>query len=350
MSTRRMGSARAILGLMLALGIQTPLAAQGRFPPLADWPLLIGDAASTWGLRPDGDGPDATAPDGRWTVTAEPMAHRRMVVHVAVETPAVPMALEPGPAILVTATALQGGYGGDVGYERLVSLHSLALPACTGDPCIFEADVTVDLRRLPRIARRERRLESAWAGVGFTLIRTFGAGSWLQTLTSERLDGTSFSGTPGAPEPWVGSAYPAGLFPAEGISVWRYADVAGPDVQALIASARSELGDTSRPPTTTPVRMVATTTGCTDGPPDMSLMTTDGDQVTARPTRGGRAFVDATWPLPVGTAWRVGFDPDPSRTVEVGDTPLLVTARYRCGQDGLVIEDVAFAEIITPGP
>ncbi|MFN8521212.1 MAG: hypothetical protein U0667_17925 [Chloroflexota bacterium] len=344
--------------VVAVLGVTMPPAAVAArdLPALPDYKLMIGDAAYLWSLSPGAEKPDAaSAPAGTWTVDASPIEDGVVDLHVRAEPPLALLPVEAGPAILVTAVALGGGTGGDVGYERLVRVKSTALPACAGDPCTFEADVSVDLRRLPRLASKVRGLEEAYASIGFTLVRSFGDGTWLQALETNRPNGTFYSGTLSAPEPWVGTTPRLGLFPRAGAGVSLGSGRTPPDLLGALETARLEMVDTTSPPDTTDVRLVATFVGCEPRDGDASLdripaqiQTSAGDRVLFRRQKG-RDFVDATVPLPVGTTWRVGWESDPATTFDVADRPLLVTAVIRCPRDDAPkVTDVMVAEVVTP--
>ncbi len=353
-----MSLARRILAVSLVavLAIAPSTSAQRDLPELPDYPLIIGDPASYWQISPGAENPDAFELGASWTVTATPIDGNTIDLRVRVVAPAVTLPVASGPAVLYTAVALGGGFGGDVGYSRLVSVEPTPLPACAGDPCVFETTVSAGFRRLPRIARRVRRLETVWAGVGFTLVRTFGRGSWLQVQGSERPNDTMFSGTLGEPAPWVGNSAASGLFPARGASArWRDGRDRTAEVERLTGAWRDAADDTSTPPTTTDVRLVATFVGCPDSDDDRnglaaSLRTAAGDQVTIRRAKG-RDFVDAVVPIPRDTSWRVGWESDPTTAFDVAEHPLLVTAVYRCRMDdGPEVTDVAVAEVVmSPG-
>jgi hypothetical protein len=229
------------------------------------------------------------------------------------------------------------------------------MPPCQGDPCVFETDVSVDLRRLPRMAARVPRLTSASAELGFTVLRTFGGGTWLQELQTLRPNGTIFSGTLDHPTPWSGLTPRLGLFPADG-ATFRRDDRPVPDLQDELHDERLLVMGDSAPPVTTDVRVVATFPGCgrvdSDDLPGASIRTAAGDLVTISRSRG-RDFVDATVPLPIGTTWNVGRNTDdpPAGTFEVSDRPLLVTMSYRCpADDGFRATKVAIAEIVGSRP
>jgi hypothetical protein len=313
-----------------------------------------------WGLQPGAENPDdPPAPFGGWTVTPTPIRDGILDLHVRIEPPDVSLPVEAGPAVLYTTAGLGGGVAGDVGIGRMVSVEPTFLPACTGEPCAFEADVSVDLRRLPRVAARVRGLREVWAEVGFTLVRTFGDGTWLQEFET----GGDFAGTLSEPATWSEPISNTGLFPALGVSAWRE-DGKPTDVLQALDDLRSL--DESVPPVTTDVRLVATFVGC-DYPDSgdrlgATIRTTAGDLVTI-PRAKGRDFIDATVPLPRGSTWRLGWAsdevfPDGTRNVatsaatfEVADRPLLVTAAYRCKEEsGSTATDATVGEVIDPRP
>lgn len=331
--------------------------AQRDLPDLPDYPLIIGDPASYWQVSPGAENPDVFAAGATWNVVASPIEGDTVDLRVLVVAPAVSLPVAPGPAVLYTAVALGGGFAGDVGYGRLVSVEPTSLPACTGDPCVFETTVSADLRRLPRIARRVPRLKTVWAEVGFTLVRTFARGTWLQVQGSNRLNDTMFSGTLGEPMPWMGSSAALGLFPTQGAAaIWRDGRDRTDDVERLTAAWRNVANDTSIPPSTTDIRLVATFVGCRNVDDDRNglaaaLRTSAGDLITIRRAKG-RDFVDATVAVPRDTSWRVGWESDPTTAFVVGAHPLLVTAVYRCREhDGPEVTDVAVGEIVAhPSP
>jgi len=353
-----------VTALVLSL-VGAPGTTTGRgLPSLADYPLMV-DTAWLWGLSPGAEDPDDPAmPTGTWTITPTPIRDGILELHVRVRPPSVALPVQPGPAILFSTVGLSGGLGGDVGFGRLVSVGPTFLPACTGEPCTFEADVSADLRRLPRLAARVRGLTTVWAALGFTLLRTFGAGTWLQELSSNSTGETVFSGTLRHPLPWNGRTPHVGLFPAAGVTAWRE-DGKPTHVLEALHDDRLRTLDESVPPTTADVRLVATFVGC-DYPDEdarlgASLRTAAGDLVTI-PRAKGRDFVDVTVPLPSGTTWRVGWQsvevhPDGTRdsppsmaAIAVKDQPLLVTAAYRCRVSGATPTQVAVAEVIATDP
>ena len=343
-----------ILPLMvLAAIIATAAPASARDPllPLADYGLVFGDnATGLWGGQHGDQRDGGTDPVtlGSWTATDVRYADRAVDLHVRVEPPAWSLPVEAGPAVLFTTLSLMGGLGGDVGYQRVVSVGSTPLPPCSSDPCAFETDVHIDLAKLPRIARRVDGFESPSAAIGFTLVRTFAGGTWLQFLEGYDALGAQYElrslRDPGA---WDGRAEPMGLFPsstADGPS--DEPGLRGFDYAAIVEQARQELGDTTNPTPSTPVRYIADFTGCSDSLA-ATLQTAAGDRVIVDAT-GSPPHVDATVDLPIGTAWRVGHRADGATVFDVGSKELLVAARYACAEgDGLAVADVTIAEVVS---
>jgi hypothetical protein len=349
-------AARSVAATMVAVlavaMLRAPVAARD-LPALPDYKLMV-DYTWSWGIRPGAENPeDPAAPRGAWSVTPSPIADGVLDLHVRLEAPAVPLPVEPGPAVLYTTVALSGGTGGDVGFGRFVSVEPTFLPACTGEPCAFEADVSADLRRLPEIAAHHPRLTTAWAEVDLKLVRTFGDGTWLQELDYVRPDGTVFSGTLADPAPSGGGTPRIGLFPAAGATAWRE-DGKRADMLDALHDDRLRSLDHSEPPATTDMRLVATFVACDgeDGNHDgdgvgASIRTADGDLVTFERLRG-RHFVDTTQSLPTGSTWQVGWDWGQTAPFDVGRSPLLVTATYRCTDEGTRIQDVVVGHIVSP--
>jgi hypothetical protein len=338
-----------LIAVAAILATASPASARGPLPGLADYGLVFGDnATSLWGAGDQPDGGSDPAMLGAWTVTDVRYADKAADLHVRVDPPAWSLPVEAGPAVLFTTLSLMGGVGGDVGYQRVVSIGSTPLPACSSDPCVFETDVHVDLSRLPRIARQVDGFVSPSAAIGFTLVRTFAGGTWLQFLEGFDRSETRVRRTLQDPGTWEGRAEPMGLYPAS------TAD--GPpdepglrrfDYGAIVEQAREELGDTTVPAPSTPVRFIADFAGCS-GPVAATLQTVAGDRVIID-AAGTPPRLDTTVDLPVGTTWRVGQAPDGAVSFDVGPKDLLVAARYPCAEGGSgTVTDVAVAEIVEP--
>lgn len=185
----------AVIALLAMLLVPAAAIAGGPLPPLADWRLDFGDlAASGVSDRHAGDLPDGAAgprATGTWTISDLRFRGGILRLHVQLEPPTWALPVDAGPAVLFTTLDLGGGLGGDVGYQRVVSVQHHGLPACDPAACVFGADVSVDVRRLPRMARRVPGFESPRVAVAFTLVRSFAGGTWLQYLDAYDRDEAS---------------------------------------------------------------------------------------------------------------------------------------------------------------
>ena len=326
--------------------------------PLARWDLVIGEAGQARyppysSALPDGwqrsDAPPGSpgAPaDGTWTVGDIRFVDGRYLdLHVTVTPPTPAMALEAGPATLFTSIGIWGGFGGDVGYQRLASVGHTALPTC-GDPCRFQADVRLDLHRLPNVIRRDGA-NGGKVGVGLTLVRTFAGGTWLQTIDGyDRSEDAISTGTVGHPEPWAGRALPVGLYAAATAAPVADGPFDEPlDYLAIVEADRTSTGDASVPVASTPVRVIATFTGCKE-PCDRVTrhrgrrhrVARAGATTTGSPRLDGRAAGRHLLASQLGTRAEA--------PIPVGDSPLLVAASLRCSdRDGRTVDGLTVAEV-----
>jgi len=345
----------------MLLGLVTPVLSKTPDDDVATYPLVFGSRGQHWYHPGDGEVPYDWRPDGpvagTWEVSdVRPVDGRSVAFHVRVEPPVPALAAEAGPAMLFTSVGLTGDAGGDVGYDRLVSLQHVGLPACVGDPCRFEADVRVDVGDLPRILHADGAFGGS-VDIGLTLVRTFAGGTWLQAIDAYDLreddEGATGSGTVGAPGPWSGRALPVGLYAASTAPLDRSRQGPGfpVDYLALVEDYRRASGDTTGPLPSTPVRVLMTLTRC-DGSYEADLRSPDGDNVSLAHERTAR-FVDRTVRLPVGTTWYLDWGYQPRAGFTVGTTPLVVVGRVRCSNDGNVV-DVTLArdaqEDLLPAP
>lgn len=353
-----------VVSLLVPAMASGPSSAQSPETRLRDYGLILGDQAETWWVTTgaseprhwvgmyEAPGVPVVPPPGRWSVTdVRLVADRFIDLHVIVEPPepALVPGTTAGAAVLFTTLSLYGGFGGDVGYQRFVSIQHIGLPACI-DPCRFEADVRVDVGRLPRIARRVDRLRLGGAAVGFVLVRTFADGTWLQAIPSYDLPGqTGWSGTLGEPTDWIGQANPVGLFPRDGALDASSGPNERPvDYLAIVDAVLAAGADPSQVVPSTDVRVIATFEGC-DEAITTRLHTADGDDVILAAARR-RDHLDRTVRLPVGSVWWVAWAEDPSSAFLVGETPLLIAADLTCDQRGRHVRAVTVAEITDTRP
>ncbi len=336
--TRRPIRGRAALAAALTI----PLLAAGApgaasdHPPLSEWPITIDSGPVD--IR-DNDGRGWQEP-GRWSardIQRTSDGHLRFTLSV---TPApVHLPVRSGPAVLFVGISLQGGMG-DVGYERTVRVTRQSAPTCRRDPCTYRFRVDADLSDLPAIAAAASIDPSVQAAVGFTLVRTFGDGTWLQVMQHFQVR-PSRAVRPG--RPLSGRIATMGLVPVRDADGWTtQQDGAAIDLARQVARATRGLTDPSRPLRTVRVRLAVDAPGCW---PYLRLAIHD-DQA-ARPFDANLLELDPAGTVvdvPDGLPWTVSlwqggvFDGNETGGVSVqagtfttAGKDLEVTAHYACG-------------------
>ncbi|MCY7419352.1 MAG: hypothetical protein LH650_12830 [Chloroflexi bacterium] len=320
--------------MLVALSGAAAAKAPAALPRLADYGLRVGCCA---GIRHGHVGEPADTPgtSGTWSVTDVRNADRTLVFHARFVPPAWSLPVDAGPALLFWELSLSGGRG-EIGYQQRVAKGSIPVPGCAAERCAFEADVAVDLDRLPGIAKGVRGLGGPEASIGLGLVRTFAAGTWLQLLEAQ---GDGPRQTLRQPGDWSGHLDPVGLFPAATAGI-------GPAAAAIEAGRRTA-GDVTHAVVSTPVRFIAGAIDWATNDP-RGLETADGDRVVFdAATQDG--LIDTTVELPVGTTWRVGHATPDATTFAVGAVPLIVVVGYESTDGGLLPVAVQVAEVVSSG-
>jgi hypothetical protein len=147
------------------------------------------------------------------------MANGHLTLQFDIAPPAHGLPLESGPAVLFAGMEAYGG-SGDMGMsEPMEVLASTVIPACDDNDCRLSADIELSTDEIAgAVARLEKSGDLMWVGVNLTLVRTFGAGEWLQVLPLQPAgDGAlgARAGRLGAMEAIDGTLFPFGLFPAD---------------------------------------------------------------------------------------------------------------------------------------
>ncbi|GEM_PF-4673193 len=322
-----------VAGLMIgAFVVPAGARAPAALPRLADYSLRVGCCA---GIPDDHAGEPADTPGtpGSWSVTDVRYADRTLTFHARFVPPAWSLPVDAGPAVLFWGLALSGGRG-EIGYQQQVSRGSLPIPACLAKPCVFEAEISLDLDPLPTIAKGVRGFGDPAASVGLGLVRTFAGGTWLQLLEAQ---GDGPQQTLRQPGDWSGHLDPVGLFPVATAGIR--------DAAAAIEAARRAAGDATQPVVGTPVRFIAGPIDCPSNDA-RGLETADGDRVIFdAATQDGP--IDTTVDLPVGTTWRVGHAAAGGMTFAVGSIPLIVVVSYECTDRGPLPVAVQVAEVVS---
>jgi hypothetical protein len=208
---RRFGLAGALVVVLALAGSTSTLAAD----PLAKVSFAVADTPLFEG-RSIGTG---FGDPGTWSFVRGRMVGSRLELHVEITPVRQTLPITSGPAVLFAGLDLYGDAGGDVAIERFVGpvAHTL-IPACNDSDCDYAADISIPIDGLPdAIASLERDGKLIWVSADLTLVRTFGAGEWLQVLAFEGGPGGIASvaaGRLGAMTPTQGVLNWVGLFPA----------------------------------------------------------------------------------------------------------------------------------------
>ena len=348
-------AARALVMTFPLLATATPGAASDH-PPLSEWPITIGSGPVD---LHDNDGRSWQEP-GRWSardIQRTSDGHLRFTLSV---TPApVRLPVRSGPAVLFVGVGMYGG-SGDVGFAQTVRVTRQAAPACRRDPCTYHFRVDADLSVLPAIAAAAPIDPYVQADIGFTLVRTFGDGTWLQVMKHFQTR-PSRAVRPG--RPLSGRISTMGLVPVRTADAWtEQQDGSTIDLARMVARSTWGLPDPSRPLRTVRVRLAVDAPGCW---PYLRLAIHD-DQA-ARPFDADLLGLDPAGTVvdvPDGLPWTVSlwqggiFDGNETGgiSVQAGDfttagEDLEVTAHYVCGEGaGSYSGSLTVAPAIEPLP
>jgi hypothetical protein len=149
---------------------------------------------------------------------------------------------------------LFGGLGGDMGFSKQAAPIAWdVIPACPDEAhCEYVGHIALETRGLYKEASRQPYLETPAAIVGFTLVRSFGQGRWVQMMPMLPTEETQRDGTLARPGPADGSIVSMGMFPAARAQPSRYPNEGVLDWVSIVEKARRDLGDPSDPiPTVT---------------------------------------------------------------------------------------------------
>jgi hypothetical protein len=306
-SSPRFRRSLALLGAtMLMVGIAAaPASGAG---PLAEVPFVVSDTG-LFGAPSAGGG---MGHKGSWAFERGRMTGGNLELHLEVDPPAQTLPVRSGPAVLFAELLLYGTPGGDIGMERaLPPIGATEIPACADDAaCHYSVDISVPTAGLKdAIASLERGGMLVAVSVQLTLVRTFGAGQWLQV--AELLNGPggnsgSQAGTLGAMTPAHGELFWAGLFPADQALVVPKGAFGQPkplDYAALVERLRAQAADASTPLAMVDVAIhVRFEPAC---PYDQELILHDLDRnhLFHAYTDNKHPAIDAVTHMPVGTPW-----------------------------------------------
>ena len=120
---------------------------------------------------------------GSWSLERGRLTNGHLLLHFEISPPSHGLPVNAGPAVLFAGMEAFGG-SGDVGMsEPMAALATTVMPACDDSDCRLSADIDLPTSEIAdAIVRLEKRGDLMWVSVNLTLVRTFGAGQWLQVL------------------------------------------------------------------------------------------------------------------------------------------------------------------------
>ena len=247
---------------------------------------------------------------GTWSVSGartEPDGHLRFHVSVTPADPGTP--IEPGPAVLAVGLTLVGGLGGDIGFGRTVRSRLFDAGSCSGSPCTYGADVTLDATAIPEAIASLPQVEPTGVSVGISLVRTYGQGEWLQIVQLSKPEELSVidQGTLREPTDTEGDIISGAIFRASDARVYQQGQAVDP--LSLIEASRRRQGDRSDVTPTVRVAVETHLIGCALWWP-VSILDEWGaigyQSLTGTMDPAGelaRVPDGATWSLVLGPSW-----------------------------------------------
>jgi hypothetical protein len=297
--------------LALLLGGTAPVSAED---PLAQIPFRVGFDGLFEAPSVGSGSTDA----GTWSFERGRLANGQVQLHFEIEPPRQTLPVQSGPAVLFASLDLYGDAGGDMGIGMSIpSVARVVIPACADDAaCHYSADISIPTKDLAdAIARLETEGDLLSIDADMTLVRTFGAGTWLQVLGLHRLEGfgagEAAGGRLGAMEPTHGLLSQTGLFPAG----QAQPVVAGEgnfdhllDYGSIVERLRKQAGDTSSPiPTMYTDLHVNFVRGCL-GWNVLEFHDFDGNLLFYAQELMGKAQINGATQMPVGRPFYVTVD------------------------------------------
>jgi hypothetical protein len=334
--------------------------------PLVDIPFAVGADVLFDEARNDGRQGD----HGSWSFERGRLTNGHLLMHFEISPPSHGLLVKSGPAVLFAGMEAFGG-SGDVGIgEPMKALASTVIPACDDSDCHYFADVELPTDEIAgAVTRLEQRGDLMWVSVNLTLVRTFGAGQWLQVLPLQPArDGVlgARAGRLGAMDAVNGTLFRFGLFPADQATPiprgggWMFTTAF--DYGQAVERLRTQVDD---PSTAVPTVDAAISVG-------IKPACEHAAHVTLHDDAGDRAFdaeafgtplVEGVARLPIGVRWHLtlqdggGIDFDQGRQgwgVRIGEiesdgSPMEIVANFDCAVPSGSLEP-AGAAVITDAP
>ncbi len=363
---------RSALAIGAAAGLASMTVAVGPMPayaadPLADIPFAVGAGVLFDEARNDG----RQGQHGTWSFEQGRLANGHLRLHFEIVPPTYGLPVGSGPAVLFAGMEVFGG-SGDVGIgEPMAALASTVIPACDDSDCRLSADIDLPTAEIAdAVARLEKRGDLMWVSVNLTLVRTFGAGQWLQVMPLQPAgDGVlgARAGRLGSMEAIAGTLFPFGLFPADQATPipkgggWMFTTAF--DYGRAVERLRQQADDPSAAiPTVAAAIRVGIKPPC-DHAAHLTLHDDAGDRVFDAGAFG-TPLIDGEARVPIGVTWHLtlqdggGIDFDQGRQgwgVRIGDiesdgSPIEIVANFDCAVPSGSLEPVGAAEATDAHP
>ncbi|OGO57591.1 MAG: hypothetical protein A2V85_10470 [Chloroflexi bacterium RBG_16_72_14] len=307
---------------------------------------------------------------GSWSFERGHLTNGHLLLHFEISPPSHGLPVKSGPAVLFAGMEAFGG-SGDVGMsEPMAALASTVIPACDDSDCRLSADIDLPTSEIAdAIARLEKRGDLMWVSVNLTLVRTFGAGQWLQVLPLQPAgDGvlSARAGQLGAMEAVDGTLFPFGLFPADQATSipkgggWMFTMAF--DYGNTVERLREQADDPSTAVQTVDAAISVGIKPTCEHAAHLTLHDDAGDRAFDAEAFG-KPLVEGVARLPIGVRWHLtlqdggGIDFDQGRQgwgvrigeIEAAGSPIEVVANFDCAVPSGSLEPVG-AAVVTDAP
>lgn len=343
----RPGGAIIAMAVFAAFALAATSSRASAADPLADVPFAVATDVLFDEARNDG----RQGQRGSWSLDEGQLTNGHLNLHFEIDPPRQGLPVMSGPAVLFAGMQAYGG-AGDVGIgEPMKALASAVIPACDDNDCHFSADIDLPADEIANAVRRlEQRADLMWVSVELTLVRTFGAGQWLQVLP---LQGGSEGGVGGEAgrlgsiQRTEGTLFPFGLFPAEQATPipkgggWMF--TTGFDYGRSVERLLKQTADASAALPTVDAGLRVDISPTCEHAAHLTLHDDAGDRVFDAEAFG-RSRVEGAARLPIGVPWRLtlqdggGIDFDQGRqgwgvrigNIESDGSPVEIDATFDC--------------------
>jgi hypothetical protein len=225
---------------------------------------------------------DQNGSDGVWRITGGALDRGELALRMEIDPPKYSLGIVSGPAVVFAGLTVDGGYAGDMGASQRVATMGIAvLPACDDAGCVLTGEVRIPLDRLDDAIdafTRAGTAEGQWLTVELTVVRTFGAGTWLQVLEFLGREGIGTLGNPGSGrgDVWATVLFPSSISGTLGSEVPP--DLAGERYWTFVEELRRTSFDDSQPLEMAPAFLHAVLDPrCTNGHALLSAHSLAGD-------------------------------------------------------------------------